>query len=70
VTTPMYLRSLASVQSYYFRERLAGVYPSALEHYTLEDFRPLWREAKCKALEWRRAATNRWNHETKQWEQG
>ena len=63
------LRSHASVRSYYFRERLAGIYPSALEHYTLADFRPLWREANCRALTWRKRATNIFNPATRQWEQ-
>jgi hypothetical protein len=61
------LRSHASVRSYYFRERLAGIYPSALDHYALSDFRPLWREANCRALTWRRQATNRYNPTTQTW---
>ena len=42
---------------YYFRDRLAGIYPSALDHYSLSDFRPLWREANCRALTWRKRPT-------------
>lgn len=61
------LRSLASVRSYYFREHLAGVYPSALERYRLDDFRGYWREANCQAREWLRQATNRYDHATKTW---
>jgi hypothetical protein len=63
------LRSHASVRSYYFRERLAGIYPSALDHYALSDFRSLWREANCRALTWRQAATTIWNPQTQNWEQ-
>ncbi len=63
------LRSLASARSYFFREHLAGVHPAALERYTLADFRPYWREAVCQALVWRQRVANRWNDQTKRWEQ-
>lgn len=62
------LRSHVSVRSYYFRE-LCLQHERWLEDYTLADFRPLWRAANRSAVEWRRCATNIWNHSTKQWEQ-
>ena len=61
------LRSHASVRSYYFREQVAtAVYPGRL---SLDTFRIFWRRADVKAREWRRQATNRWNDQTKRWEQ-
>jgi hypothetical protein len=47
------IRSIASVQSYYFRELLA----ECAEHTTLADHRRLWRRAHAQAIEWRRRAT-------------
>jgi hypothetical protein len=67
----MFVRSHADVRSYYFRH-LVGMRDEGdrLAFYTLSDFRPLWREANLKAKEWRRQATNRFNHQTQRWEQG
>lgn len=62
------LRSHVSVRSYYFRE-LCAKHDPFLGDYTLEDFRPLWRQADAEARTWLRRATNRWNDQTKRWEQ-
>jgi hypothetical protein len=48
------IRSIASVQSYYFREAIAE---AQLERTTLDDYRHLWRKAHERALTWRRRAT-------------
>ncbi len=66
--SPMFVRSHADVRSYYFRQRLADIYPASLDRYRLSDFRCVWRQADARAREWRRRATTRWNRETKRWE--
>ena len=63
----MTTRTLASVRSYYFREHLADW--GNHDRWTISDFRAVWKVADRKAREWRRAANNRFNHETQQWEQ-
>ncbi len=63
-------RSHADVRSYYFRESVATWLGSELDRYVLSDFRQHWRDADAKAREWRRQATNRFNHKTQRWEQG
>lgn len=57
-----------SARSYYFREHLAD-WGADLDRFTLADFRCVWKVADRKAREYRRAANNRWNHSTQQWEQ-
>ena len=62
----LYLRSHASVRSYFFRERIAEAYPHQL---SWPELRCVWRKADAQAREWRRRATNVWNDATRQWEQ-
>ena len=61
------LRSHISVRSYFFRQICAEA--AKLEAWSLDDFRIAWINADTRAHNWRRQATNRWNDQTKQWEQ-
>jgi hypothetical protein len=64
-------RSHADVRSYYFREAIADVqYADEALPLTWSQARHEWRKADAKAKEWRRQATNRFNHQTQRWEQG
>lgn len=69
------MRSLTSLRSSFFNQECdeANYHyieygGRSLEDFTLEDFRPMWRRAHTKALDWHRAANTIWNPETKQWE--
>lgn len=59
------MRSHASVRSAYFQQLIADRLDGHGE--SLASFRPLWKEANIVALEWRRRATNRYDHATKTW---
>ena len=64
-------QTLASVRSYYFRELLIERPLHITGRYeTLADFRPYWEEANVKAKEMLRRMSNRYNHQTRTWEQG
>jgi hypothetical protein len=61
------LRSLTNVRSYYFRKAIAErdyeqreFGGRSLDDYCLDDFRPIWRNAKTEALIWQRRATTLW----------
>ena len=64
----MTARTHADARSSCFRELMAE--KIRLERWTLADFRTVWRLADARAREWRRRATNRYNHSTRTWEQG
>ena len=64
------LRSHAKVRSSFFQSLIAQDWGGDFEGMAASEFRPLWKRANAIAHEWRRQATNRYNHKTKRWSDG
>lgn len=70
------MRSFNSVRQYFFRSHCAQIEREqreyggrSLDDYRLDDFRIIHQAATSQAIDWLQAATNRYNHAARSWDQ-